>query len=63
VFYKTKIFLAVITSKLRSGKGKRMRGNFTLYSVNSIVFMMEISTLENETITLSRNVKHHKLTQ
>ena len=42
-----------------------MRGNFTLYSVNSTVFMMEISTLENETITLSRNVAHntHAVTQ
>ena len=40
-----------------------MRGNFTLYSVNSTVFMMEISALENGTISLSRNVAHHIVTQ
>jgi hypothetical protein len=31
LYYKTKIFLAVIASKIRSGKGKRMRGSFTIY--------------------------------
>jgi hypothetical protein len=40
-----------------------MGGNFTFYSVDSTVFIMEISTLENETITLSTNVALHTLTQ